>query len=249
MPRNDGFTYRERVGSVSAGTTVLAHLCARYRHSTPAAWSSRIEAGEVLVDAKRAGVAQALSIGQELSWTRPPWTEPEAPLDYAVLHADDDVMAVAKPAGLPTLPGAGFLRSTLLHQVRRDAPEATAVHRLGRWTSGVVLFARSPSARAELARQMQGARDRQALSRSRLRRSRVGRASRSTVRSGVCRTPGWERSTPMPRTASLRSVTSRSWSGGRARSSATSASRRGARTKSGFTCRRPDILLWAIRST
>jgi 23S rRNA pseudouridine1911/1915/1917 synthase len=46
------------------------------------------------------------------------------------------------------------LQSTLLHQVRRYAPDATAVHRLGRWTSGVVLFARNRSARAELSRQL-----------------------------------------------------------------------------------------------
>ena len=51
------------------------------------------------------------------------------------------------------MPGANFLNATLLVQVRRHAPEAVAVHRLGRWTSGVVLFARSRRARAELTRQ------------------------------------------------------------------------------------------------
>jgi 23S rRNA pseudouridine1911/1915/1917 synthase len=154
MLRNDGFTYRERVGDAGSGETLLAYLCARYRHSSPSAWTARIEAGEVLIDSKRAGADQALRPGQELSWRRPPWSEPDAPLEFTVLEEDDDVIVVAKPAGLPTLPGAGFLECTLLHQVRRRAPDATAVHRLGRWTSGVVLFARSRSARAELARQM-----------------------------------------------------------------------------------------------
>lgn len=154
MPRNDGFTYRERVAHTSSGETLLAYLGARYRHSPPAAWAARIEAGEVLIDALRAGVEQSLRAGQELTWTRPPWDEPDAPLDYAILGEDGDVIVVAKPAGLPTLPGAGFLQSTLLHQVRRHAPGATPVHRLGRWTSGVVLFARNPFAGAELARQL-----------------------------------------------------------------------------------------------
>jgi 23S rRNA pseudouridine1911/1915/1917 synthase len=71
-----------------------------------------------------------------------------------VLYEDDDLIAVSKPAGLPTLPGANFLQHTLLHQVRRVAPEAKAVHRLGRWTSGLVLFARHRAARAELSRQL-----------------------------------------------------------------------------------------------
>jgi 23S rRNA pseudouridine1911/1915/1917 synthase len=92
--------------------------------------------------------------GQILAWRRPPWEEPEAPLAFTVLHEDDDVLAVSKPAGLPTMPGANYLQHTLSFQVRRHAPEATAVHRLGRWTSGVVLFARHPGSRAELSRQL-----------------------------------------------------------------------------------------------
>ncbi len=49
---------------------------------------------------------------------------------------------VAKPSGLPTLPGGGeFLEHTLLNLVRRRHPEANPMHRLGRCTSGVVLFA------------------------------------------------------------------------------------------------------------
>ena len=60
---------------------------------------------------------------------------------------------MCKPAGLPTLPGANFVQATLLYRVRAYRADAAPVHRLGRWTSGVVLFARSRIARAELARQ------------------------------------------------------------------------------------------------
>jgi 23S rRNA pseudouridine1911/1915/1917 synthase len=60
---------------------------------------------------------------------------------------------VNKPAGLPTLPGANFLQSTLLYLVKAYASEAAPLHRLGRWTSGIVLCARNSNARAELMRQ------------------------------------------------------------------------------------------------
>jgi 23S rRNA pseudouridine1911/1915/1917 synthase len=59
------------------------------------------------------------------------------------LYRDRDLLAVAKPAGLPTLPGAGFLLNTLLYAVREHDPDAAPVHRLGRWTSGLVLFSRN----------------------------------------------------------------------------------------------------------
>ena len=133
---------------------MLAYLGDRYRHSSSSEWTARIEAGDVLVDARPSAIDIILRPGQELVWRRPPWDEPDAPLTFDVLYEDGDLLAVAKPAGLPTLPGANFLQHTLLHQVRRHTPEAAALHRLGRWTSGLVLFALSQSARAEMARQL-----------------------------------------------------------------------------------------------
>jgi 23S rRNA pseudouridine1911/1915/1917 synthase len=97
-------------------------------------------------------VDQLLRAGQRLDWERPPWDEPEVPLCTAVLFEDDELLAVAKPRGLPTLPGGGqFLESTLLAVVRRRAPEAVPMHRLGRDTSGIVLFARTAAAREAVA--------------------------------------------------------------------------------------------------
>jgi 23S rRNA pseudouridine1911/1915/1917 synthase len=73
------------------------------------------------------------------------------PLCYAVLYQDEDLLAVAKPSGLPTMPSGGYLEHCLLSRVRQRYPEATPAHRLGRGTSGVVLFARTPLAMRELA--------------------------------------------------------------------------------------------------
>ena len=154
MVRNEGFAYSERLGPDGEDEALLAYLCRRYRHSSRSEWTARIGSGQVLLDGKPASPGAVLRPGQELAWTRPPWVEPEAPLAFTVLYEDADLLAVGKPAGLPTLPGANFLQSTLLHQVRRYVPEATALHRLGRWTSGLVLFARNRPARIEMARQL-----------------------------------------------------------------------------------------------
>ena len=77
-------------------------------------------------------------------------------MGYALLFRDDHLLAVAKPRGLPSLPGGGFLTHTLLHLVRRQWPEATPAHRLGRGTSGLVLFARTAAARRALAAAWRG---------------------------------------------------------------------------------------------
>ena len=49
-PSNDGCEYREQVGPDGDAWTVLAYLSGRYRHSSPAEWAARIQAGRVLVD-------------------------------------------------------------------------------------------------------------------------------------------------------------------------------------------------------
>jgi len=151
---NRGHTYREQIGAAGAGRAVLAHLCERFERAGPAEWQERISLGQVRLDDAPTAAEVRLRAGQWLSWDRPPWVEPPVPLDAAVLHEDELLLAVAKPRGLPTMPGGGlYLEHTLLSVVRRRAPEASPMHRLGRDTSGVVLFART----AEAARVVQAA--------------------------------------------------------------------------------------------
>jgi 23S rRNA pseudouridine1911/1915/1917 synthase len=107
----------------------------------------------VLVDSEPAHEERVLRQGSELLWQRPPWIEPDAPRSLSILYEDADLLALAKPAGLPTLPGANFLQNTLLYMARTHAPDAAPVHRLGRWTSGIVLCTRNASARTALTEQ------------------------------------------------------------------------------------------------
>ncbi len=130
---------------------MLEWLVSRRGAAGEAEWRDRIASGAVRVDGAPAAPGQRLRAGQELTWARPGWDEPEVPLDWAVLHEDADLLAVAKPRGLPTMPGGGvFSESTLLARVRLRHPEAAPAHRLGRHTSGVVLFAARTAARAPL---------------------------------------------------------------------------------------------------
>jgi 23S rRNA pseudouridine1911/1915/1917 synthase len=150
---NQGCEYRELIGPAAEARTLLAYLSQRYGHSSATEWAERIASGHVLIDDQPAHSESVLRRGCELVWQRPPWTEPDAPRSFTVLYEDEDVLAVDKPAGLPTLPGAQFLQTTLLYLVRAYAPDAAPLHRLGRWTSGLVLCARNHDARRELMRQ------------------------------------------------------------------------------------------------
>lgn len=62
----------------------------------------------------------------------------------AILYQDEFLLAVNKPAGLPTLPD-GYDRSApcLIDQVKQQFDRVWVVHRLDRDTSGVIVFART----------------------------------------------------------------------------------------------------------
>ncbi len=152
MTLNRGWSYREQVGPEGSGQSVLSYLTATRLHSTEQEWAARIDRGEVEVEGARVRREVILHAGQTVVWHRPPWDEAPVPTNFDILHQDDSIIAINKPSGLPTMPAGGFLDHTLLSLVREQYPEASPLHRLGRYTSGVVLFARTRSAASLLAR-------------------------------------------------------------------------------------------------
>ncbi|MDQ6946166.1 MAG: RluA family pseudouridine synthase [Actinomycetota bacterium] len=86
-----------------------------------------------------------------------------------VIHVDDDVIVVDKPAGLVVHPGAGHARGTLVQGLVAAYPDLMdlvsgahgddslrpgIVHRLDRGTSGLLMVARTEAARTSLVAQL-----------------------------------------------------------------------------------------------
>jgi 23S rRNA pseudouridine1911/1915/1917 synthase len=148
---NRGYAYATIISSRYHGQTLLSHMASLYPHSTQQAWQQKLNNGEVTLNGVIATGDESLTSGQALVWNRPPWIEPDVPLHFEVLFDDPHLLAVNKPSGLPTLPGGGFMENTLLRLVQKHCPSAKPVHRLGRATSGIVLFAKSARAASKLA--------------------------------------------------------------------------------------------------
>ncbi len=157
---NHGWIYTDRAGSAAAGQTISAFYAARYRHSDRQVWQARLEAGEIHRNGQQLRADGSLAPGDRLAWHRPPWHEPPVPDQWQVVHDDGDILVIDKPSGLPVLPAGGFLEHTVLRLIERrlHASVATAttsvprpVHRLGRFTSGLLVLARQPTTRAWLS--------------------------------------------------------------------------------------------------
>ena len=93
--------------------------------------------------------------------TSRPAPDPEVVFD--VVHADEHVVVIDKPAGLVVHPGAGNVAGTLVNGVLARFPDVAdvgdpgrpgIVHRLDRGTSGLLVVARTPAAHASLVTQL-----------------------------------------------------------------------------------------------
>ncbi len=152
---NCGYRYTDRISARFEGWTVLEYYVQRYGHSTPEEWLRRLRLGRILLNEKIVGHDHTICVGDVLHYDREPWEEPEAQQDFDVLSDTERWMVFDKPSGLPVLPGGGYLEHTMLHLARKRFGDAVApVHRLGRGTTGAILFSRDPMSAAFLAAAM-----------------------------------------------------------------------------------------------
>jgi 23S rRNA pseudouridine1911/1915/1917 synthase len=97
-------------------------------------------------------------VGEVVVVRRPAPDEPRVVLDYTVLHRDEGVLVLDKPAGLPVHPSARYHRHTLTALMRERLGVDHGwemAHRLDRETSGVLVFGRRGSTGGTLKRAFQ----------------------------------------------------------------------------------------------
>jgi 23S rRNA pseudouridine1911/1915/1917 synthase len=99
-------------------------------------------------DGRRARPSSAVRAGETIVLRRPAPVEPEVPRTFSILHEDEDVIAIDKPAGLPMHTTAKFWKNTLAALLRERYPDEPVqmAHRIDRETSGVLLLARTREA-------------------------------------------------------------------------------------------------------
>lgn len=152
---------REVVPATLAGER-LDRLVAMITGRSRAEAASLVSTGAVRLDGRPVTTrATKIAAGNEIvvsladdSDPTGPYPEPEVAV--VVVHEDDDLLVVDKPAGLVVHPGAGQARGTLVNGLLARYPELAEVgpdrqrpgivHRLDAGTSGLLLVARTQAA-------------------------------------------------------------------------------------------------------
>ena len=161
-----------RVGPDEDRVRLDRFLVARLPGASRSSVKRLLSSGAVKVNGRRQPKGAPLREDEvvEVEVTSDPTEEwaptPNEGIELSLLHADDDLLIVNKPAGLPCHPLRREERSTVANALMARFPEiaeagdvkreAGLIHRLDNATSGVLVFARRRSAFDVLVKQVRG---------------------------------------------------------------------------------------------
>lgn len=136
----------------------LATLFPQYSRSRIQQW---IRSGHAVLDGRRRRQRDLVDGGERVEidvHVAPDERWAAEPMDLKVVHEDEDLMVVDKPAGLVVHPGAGNPAGTLVNALLHHCPalakipRAGIVHRLDKDTSGLLLVAKDLPAHKRLVK-------------------------------------------------------------------------------------------------
>ena len=146
-----------------AGERLDKVLSLLYPEHSRARLQSWIKTGNVTVDNKILRQKDAVQAGQSIVVT--PEFEPDdkhagEAIPLNIIHEDQEILVINKPAGLIVHPGAGNREHTLLnallyyHAGLERVARAGIVQRLDKDTSGIMVIAKTPAVHTYLVRQL-----------------------------------------------------------------------------------------------
>jgi 23S rRNA pseudouridine1911/1915/1917 synthase len=141
---------------------VVASLVPQFSRSRLQLW---FEGGHVTVDGKPAR-GKDTAYGDETVVIEPQAAPEDTayspePIALDIVHEDEHLIVINKPAGLVVHPGAGNWSGTLLNGLLHHCPQlvsvprAGIVHRLDKDTSGLMVVGKTLAAQTDLVRQLQ----------------------------------------------------------------------------------------------
>jgi len=126
--------------------------------------TSWIKSGEILIDSNPFKPKEKVLGGEIIEMNVSPeentnWIAEDIKLD--IVYEDDEILVLNKPPGIVTHPGAGNTHGTLANGILFARPElnqldrAGIVHRLDKDTSGLMVVAKTDSAKLSLIKQLE----------------------------------------------------------------------------------------------
>ncbi len=141
------------ISNDQAGQRLDQHLSKYFLFRSRSQWQKTIRSNEMHVNTlpiKKS--SYELKEGDRLSYLCPKSEEPPVDKGIKVVWESSDIIAVYKPSNLPMHEGGAYRHNTFSQIIKEElGPEWSAVHRLDRETSGIVLCAANQTTRSLLS--------------------------------------------------------------------------------------------------
>jgi 23S rRNA pseudouridine1911/1915/1917 synthase len=137
-----------RVPPEKAGSRLDVFVQGELRNTSRTRAHAIVERSAFAPDGRRLRANDRVRAEDRVVLWRPPLAERDEPMPLPVLHQDQHLLVVDKPAPLAVHPTARHHRHTVIKLLAAARPGEwlSLVHRLDRETSGILLVARSPAA-------------------------------------------------------------------------------------------------------
>ncbi len=124
---------------------------------TRSEWEETCDAGMLVCEGKPVASGDVLRAGQRLLHTTPDTVEPDVNADIRIIHEDEDIIVIDKPAPLPMHPCGRFSRNTFSWILIKalDPVFPRPAHRLDANTSGVVIVSKTRAMAARVQSQFE----------------------------------------------------------------------------------------------
>ncbi len=136
----------------SAGcATVLEYLIMRFPGIAAEIWLQRMQTGKVQWQDTNPIHQDTPYIPHGcILYYREVEQEPVIPFQETILYQDENLLVADKPHFLPVTPNSMYVNQCLLYRLREQTGihELTPIHRIDRWTAGIVMFSTSPEVRS-----------------------------------------------------------------------------------------------------
>ncbi|KAJ9288043.1 hypothetical protein DTO021C3_4447 [Paecilomyces variotii] len=151
------YTYNTYCKERWRGRELLEIFLSEFRDREPEYYKWAIETGQVTVGGKTATTTTKVLNGQVVSHTLHRHEPPVTAQPIGVIHEDDDMLVIDKPAGVPVHSAGRYHFNSIVEILRaeRGGWKPLPCNRLDRLTSGVMFIGKHPKAAEKIAKQLQ----------------------------------------------------------------------------------------------
>ena len=161
----------------NSGLTLLKFYSTKFNHSSEEEWKGKIESGQIFVNNlkivdpdfllsidnlnKSAGSLKTTTAKHfQVCYRRPPWVEKSVPLfqpEHDIIYSDRDIIITFKRSGQPVMCSGSYQDHTLISMLRHHFQNnnIAPMHRLGRGTTGALVWGQTDHSKKSLAKQFQ----------------------------------------------------------------------------------------------